>query len=226
MMRAGLPITIAPDGTLCVTTAPAPTMACSPMIRPGKITAPPPDGCAFANSCDREMIRIGLRARELVIGKGNVGADEHVILDTQAIPELNSILDGDPITHDDIVFDKDLGANVAVASNPGIGQHDDELPDSGSCTDLDALHVCTCVNHRVHWLVMCVGFIRPPVSILGVIPSASSRLLVGMGLVMSGINIPDHGFFEPIAYSMSGLIAEQGLRLADVSQRVPYVAGA
>ncbi len=38
-MRAGFPTTTACDGTECVTTAPAPTMASRPIVTPGRIVA-------------------------------------------------------------------------------------------------------------------------------------------------------------------------------------------
>ena len=39
---AGLPTTVVAGGTSRVTTLPAPTMASSPMLTPGRTTAPPP----------------------------------------------------------------------------------------------------------------------------------------------------------------------------------------
>ena len=39
---AGLPTTVVPGGTFRVTTLPAPTMASSPMLTPGRTIAPPP----------------------------------------------------------------------------------------------------------------------------------------------------------------------------------------
>src|SRR6266481_3564033 len=39
---AGLPTTVVPGGTSRVTTLPAPTMASSPMLTPGRTIAPPP----------------------------------------------------------------------------------------------------------------------------------------------------------------------------------------
>jgi len=39
---AGLPTAVAPGGTSRVTTLPAPTIASSPMLTPGKTIAPPP----------------------------------------------------------------------------------------------------------------------------------------------------------------------------------------
>ena len=46
-MRAGLPITIARAGTERVTTAPAPTMASSPIETPGRIVAAAPMDAPF-----------------------------------------------------------------------------------------------------------------------------------------------------------------------------------
>src|SRR5579885_2606079 len=41
-IRAGLPATVAPGGTSRVTTPPAPTIASSPIVTPGRMIAPPP----------------------------------------------------------------------------------------------------------------------------------------------------------------------------------------
>lgn len=39
------------------------------------------------------------------------------------------------------------------------------------------------------------------------------------------IDVPGHGFLDPLAYAMTGLVAEQVLHLANVSQRMSHVAG-
>jgi hypothetical protein len=44
---AGTPLTVTPAGTSLVTTAPAPTMALSPIVTPGKINAPMPINTSF-----------------------------------------------------------------------------------------------------------------------------------------------------------------------------------
>ncbi len=86
-------------------------------------------------------------ARKLVVGKGDVGADEDVILDPQPIPELHPALDRDTIADHDIVLDQYMCTDVAVAADPGLRQHNDELPDSGSLADGRAVHVGGGVDH-------------------------------------------------------------------------------
>jgi hypothetical protein len=44
---AGTPLTVTPEGTSLVTTAPAPTIALSPILTPGKINAPMPINTSF-----------------------------------------------------------------------------------------------------------------------------------------------------------------------------------
>lgn len=147
-MRAGLPATMTPGGTSFVTTAPAPTMALAPMISPGRITAPPPDRSALANGGDREAVRVDLGAREFVVGERDVRADEDIVLDAQAIPELHPALDRGAVADDHIVFDENLRADVAVTADPGPGQDDDELPEGAARADPGGVHIRSGVNFR------------------------------------------------------------------------------
>ena len=51
---AGFPMTVAPSGTFLVTTDPAPTVACFPMMTPGRMTAPAPiDAPCFTTVFER-----------------------------------------------------------------------------------------------------------------------------------------------------------------------------
>ena len=111
------------------------------------MVAPPPDRSAGFNGRCRKGGWVLLAAREAVVGEGDVGADEDVILDPQPIPELHPALDRDTIADHDIVLDQYMCTDVAVAADPGLRQHNDELPDSGSLADGRAVHVGGGVDH-------------------------------------------------------------------------------
>ena len=135
-MRAGLPMTTALSGTDFVTTAPAPTMARLPIVRPGRMVAPPPDRSAGFNRRHREGGWILLAARKRVIGEGDIGADEDVVLDAQAIPKLHAGFHRDAVADDYVILYEDVGADVAVGPDAGVAEDYDELPDAGFGTDL------------------------------------------------------------------------------------------
>lgn len=63
MFLAGLPITVVFDGIDFVTTAPAPTTQFSPMVIPGKITAPAP-----MDAPSSITVRRGLSKSDLLLG--------------------------------------------------------------------------------------------------------------------------------------------------------------
>lgn len=96
-MRAGLPTTVAPSGTERVTTAPGPTMARAPIVMPGSSTAAPPDRCPGHNDGIGKVLGMLLAARELVVGKGHVGANKNIITHAQSVPQLHAALDGDAV---------------------------------------------------------------------------------------------------------------------------------
>ena len=111
-------------------------MAPRPIVMPGRMVAPPPDRSAGFNGRDRESGRVVLAAREGVVGEGDVGADEDVVLDAQAVPELNAGFHRDAVADDDVVLDEDVGAEVAVGADAGVGEDDDELPDASVGADI------------------------------------------------------------------------------------------
>ena len=111
-------------------------MASRPIVMPGRMVAPPPDRSAGFNGRDRKGGRVLLAAREGVVGEGNVGADEDVVFDAQAVPELYAGFHRDAVADDDFVLDEDVGADVAVSTDAGVGEDDDELPDAGGRADV------------------------------------------------------------------------------------------
>nr|WP_231833875.1 hypothetical protein [Thermosynechococcus vestitus] len=75
-------------------------------------------------------------ARKFVIGKRHVWTNEHIILHAQAVPKLNTVFDGDAVTNNHIILNKNMGANITVAPNPSFRQDHNELPDCGTFTNL------------------------------------------------------------------------------------------
>lgn len=72
-----------------------------------------------------------LAARENVVGKGYIRADENVVFDSNPVPQLYAGFDRDTVTYDDIVFDQTMRADIAVGADLSAGKHDGELPDAG-----------------------------------------------------------------------------------------------
>lgn len=85
-----------------------------------------------------------------VIRESGVGADEDVIPDAQAVPELHAVLDGDPIAHHHVILDEAVGADVAIPADAGGRENDDILPDTGSLPDMGRLDIGIGVNHGFH----------------------------------------------------------------------------
>lgn len=141
MTRAGLPTATAYAGTDFVTTAPAPIMAPRPIVMPGRRVAPPPDRSAGFNGRNRKGNRILLTAREGIVGEVNVEADEDVVFDAKAVPELNAGLHRHTVSDDDVILDEYVRADIAVGTNAGVGEDDYELPDTGVKPDMVGLYV-------------------------------------------------------------------------------------
>lgn len=121
---------MAPGGTVRVTTAPAPTMARLPIIRPGRRTAPPPDGGAFTHGCQEKIARVDLRTGELVIGKRDIGTDKNIVFNPHPIPELDTALDCYPVADYHVILNKYVVADVAVLPYPGTRQNMRKSPNS------------------------------------------------------------------------------------------------
>ena len=83
-----------------------------------------------------------------VVRKTDVGANKNVTADTQSVPELDTILDGDAITDDHIVFDEAMRADVAVLAYSCARQHYNKLPDMRAIADIRCLYISRWVNFR------------------------------------------------------------------------------
>ena len=122
------------------------------------------DGCSATDTgtCinprpKRGEIRVPA-ARLLVVGEGDVGTDENIVTDPQTIPQLHSALDGDPVTHDDVIFDQAVGADVAVMTYRCSRENDDELPNLAASTDGRGLDVGQGMDEICHviCLIACI----------------------------------------------------------------------
>lgn len=85
-------------------------------------------------------------ALQIVIRKGDIGADEDIIADSQAIPKLNPILDRDAIANDHIAFDEAMRADNAIHSHHRRLKYDSELRDSGTRPNSRSLNIGEWVN--------------------------------------------------------------------------------
>jgi hypothetical protein len=102
---------------------------------------PPPDRSTGFNGRLRKRWWILFAARKKIVSEGHVGTDENIVFNAQSIPELHPRFHCDAITHDDIIFDENMGADVAVGSDAGIAEDDDKLPYSCVTSYVYCLHV-------------------------------------------------------------------------------------
>ena len=82
-----------------------------------------------------------LGAWSSVICERCVRADEDVVSYTDAVPKLHTTLYGHPIPKNHIVFDENLGIDIALRADTCAGQDDGELPDTCPLADEGALNV-------------------------------------------------------------------------------------
>ena len=91
---AGTPVTVTPSGTSRVTTAPAPTIAFSPIMTPAMIVAfepilAPRLPCGHDRPVFLRLRRtVGVcRTRIFVVGEHHAVADENIVLDRHALTQ-------------------------------------------------------------------------------------------------------------------------------------------
>lgn len=89
-------------------------------------------------------------ARKGIVGEGHIGTDENIVFNAQPVPQLNTRLNRNPVANDDIVFDKHMCADVAIGTNAGTGQDDNELPNAGVGADVGGLDIGERVQGRRH----------------------------------------------------------------------------
>jgi len=89
-------------------------------------------------------------SRKAIVGKGGIRADEDVVADRDAIPQLNSALDGAPIADHDVVFDKTVVADIAVSPDLRSRQYMRERPNTGPGAYILALYQGLAVLEIAH----------------------------------------------------------------------------
>jgi hypothetical protein len=88
----------------------------------------------------RHRLRLILSAaRVLVVRERGVRPDEHVIGDSQPVPQLHAALDRHAIADDDVVLDEDVIADVAVAADLRARKDVRKGPDACAGSDSAAL---------------------------------------------------------------------------------------
>ena len=102
-----------------------------------------PNGSAAADFGAQELFRIVFASGKAIVGKGGVRADEDVVANPDAVPELNSALDGAPIADHDVVFDETVVADIAVSPDLRSGKDVRERPNP--CALLDGLTFDDCL---------------------------------------------------------------------------------
>src|ERR1035441_4588835 len=78
-------------------------------------------------------------ARKAIVCKGRIRSYEHVILEHDPIPELDSALDGHSIADYYLTLDKNAVADIAVLADTCSLEHMGEGPDARASTDCVAL---------------------------------------------------------------------------------------
>lgn len=68
----------------------------------------------FPNEGCRKFDWILTAAWKRVVGKGDVRANKYIVFQGYSIPELDTTLDSDAVTYDDLVLDEDVITYVAV----------------------------------------------------------------------------------------------------------------
>src|SRR6266511_9874 len=76
---------------------------------------------------------------ERVVRERGVRANEHIIFESKAVPDLYAALDRDPVADHDIILDENMIANVAVGANDSTRQDVNERPDPSAGTNATRL---------------------------------------------------------------------------------------
>ena len=69
-------------------------------------------------------------ARKGIVGERGVGADEHVVLQCDSVPDLDAALDGDAVADANVVLDKGLVADIAGCADHRAGEDVGIRPDT------------------------------------------------------------------------------------------------
>src|SRR5690554_778197 len=94
---------------------------------------------------------IRFRSGYQFIGKRSIWPDENIVLNSDTVPQLDSVFNGHIITNNDVILDKHMGANVAVTANSRFRQDNTKLPDRGVLTN----KITQYVRFRMYHLIYC-----------------------------------------------------------------------
>ena len=97
----------------------------------------------------REGFRILPAARKAIVGEGGVRADEDVVVQAHAVPQLDAALDRDPVAQNHAAFDENEVADVGLAPHHRPGQHVGKGPDPRAGADLLGLADALGMNEDV-----------------------------------------------------------------------------
>ncbi len=84
------------------------TTSAQPDDGPGSDRGPFPD----QGSKEAKLL---LASGGAVVGKRRVGADENPVAEADAVPKIDAAFDGDPVADHDVVFNENVGVDVATA---------------------------------------------------------------------------------------------------------------
>ena len=99
------------------------------------------DRSSLLNGCDGIFLRPLQGTREGIICKCDVRPDKYFIGNANAVPDLYPGFHRDPVAYHHIVLDENLGADVAIGTNPGTNQNNAKLPDASALTDVRRLDI-------------------------------------------------------------------------------------
>ena len=94
------------------------------------------DGCTVLHDGLRVLRWMLLAPGEKVVREGRVGADENIVAQPDAIPQLHATFDCRPVADNHIILDEHAIAHVAVVTDPGAGQDMGECPDARAVADV------------------------------------------------------------------------------------------
>jgi len=90
------------------------------------------------DQCLQEPVWIPFASRKPVVGKSNTRANKNIVLKTHAIPKVDAALYGYAIADDDVVFDKNMIAEIAILSDFCASENMGECPNARCASDVRA----------------------------------------------------------------------------------------
>ncbi len=76
----------------------------------------------------RKAVWVLLRPRKPVVCEGDVGADENIAFQTDAIPKITARVDGHAIAQNDIIFNKAMNTDIDLYIDLCAGEDNYRLP--------------------------------------------------------------------------------------------------